>query len=105
MAKYFISYDQTHLSLFRFSSHATTESAELGEGVYVFDERGSCVAMYDHGLVVNEHAVPLIVAPNSSRLRVRRRASEDSAEHLQRLADPEVLVDGRRAISLHARDE
>lgn len=69
------------------------------------DVGGGRVALHDDGLVHDERPPALVISPDARGLGVGGRAAEHAPEHLERRVDPALLIDGRRAIALDARDE
>jgi len=63
------------------------------------------VAVDDDGLVEDQDAAALIVAPDALRSGIGRRAAICVTECLHRLVYPVVLIDGRLAVPLDARNE
>jgi len=53
----------------------------------------------------HERTIALVVAPDALRLRVGGGAAEHVPEHLERRVHPGLLIDGRRPVTLNARDE
>src|SRR5437899_1600144 len=95
--------DEADLPLACFAAHPSAEGAERGEVGAVLNIGGGRVAVDDDGLVHDEGAAALVVAPHALGLRVGGRAAEDAPEHLERGVDPALLVDRRRAVTFDAR--
>jgi hypothetical protein len=80
----------------RLAAHPSAEPSELGKILGRLD---------DHGLVLYESPASLVITPDTLRLGIGGRSSEDTPEHLQRGVDPVLLVDQRRSVAFDARDE
>src|ERR1700733_6144742 len=61
--------------------------------------------MNHDGLVEDQDAAALIVAPDAFRSRIGGRAAVHVAKHFHRLVHPVILIDGRLTVPLDARDE
>src|SRR3989449_3361077 len=82
MAKYSSPTHQTDLSLASVATHPPAEVSELGKVPGIFDVGRCRIAMHDDRLILHECTTSFIVAPDALCFRVRRRAAEDTAEHL-----------------------
>src|SRR6267142_6425760 len=61
---------------------SSAEVSELGKVPGIFDVGRCRIAMHDDRLILRESTTSFIVAPDALCFRVRRRAAEDTAEHL-----------------------
>ena len=96
---------KTHLALIRLSPHV---SAKLPKGrliICVLDVFRHHVTVQDNGIVSNQLAVVLVIAPDTLRFWVGCSSTEHPTEQLKRLMHPLILVDLCDPIPLNAWNE
>lgn len=85
--------------------HPATETPEPTEAVRIGDVCGRGVAVNDDGLVLDQHATLLVIAPDTAGAREGSGSAVELPKGLERLAHPVVLVDRRHPVALHAWHE